>query len=180
MKLQEYRKKPPEIVNINGAEYTLNTDFSDCIMTIEALCDEELLDYEKIDIVMHNMYSEPYPENISEAVESAVNYLTQGREQSEKDRKRPIVLDFEHDEQYIYDAFMRMNIDLYKTKMTWWEFNARLRELPDGCMLCRIVHWRMTPYNKLTKEEKKAIEEIGRDKVFLPKKITATDFFEAY
>jgi len=180
MRLREYREKPPEIVTIDGIDYTLNNDFADCITTIEALCDEELFDFEKAEIIISNMYSEPYPEDTNEAIRLAVNYLMQGREITEQDQKRPVVLDFEKDEQWIYDAFMRIGIDLYKAKMSYWEFMSRLRELPGDCMLSRVIYWRSVPYGKLSKEEKAAIEKIGKDKIFIQNKENAAERSDEY
>jgi len=173
-RLTDYRVKPPEVVEIDGAEYMLNGCFRNCILTLEALLDTDLMDWEKVELVMDNMYAEPHPENTAEAVRLALDYLMQGREVRDEDKNRPAVIDFRQDGQLIYDAFLLKGIDLDKSGMTFWEFLAHLRELPEGCTLSRYAYWRQTPMGKLTKGERDLINKIGHDEVFL-KKAGATD-----
>jgi len=166
-RLTDFRSAPPEAVEIDGVQYTLSGNFRNCILTIQALLDDNLAEWEKVEIVISNMYAEPPPENTGEAVRLAVNYLMQNRVATEDDLARPAVIDFAKDGQLIYDAFLLKGINLDNSDMTYWEFLAHLRELPEGCVLSRFVHWRLTPWGKLTKEEREQIGKIGHDAVFL-------------
>ena len=169
-RLTEYGAKPPEAVMIDGVEHMLDSHFRNCLLTLQALLDDELTGDEKADILIGNMYNEPRPVNTGEAMRLAVNYLLQNREHSKEDHNSPAAIDFWQDGQFIYDAFLLKGINLDKSDMTYWEFLAHLRELPEGCMLSRLVHWRLTPRSKLTKEERAQIDKIGHDVVYLKKR----------
>jgi len=167
-RLTDYRDRCPEIVTTDGHDYLLNGNFRNVILTQEALLDDELYDWEKVDIILDNMYSEPYPDNVDEAVKQAVNYIMQGREVKEEDMLKPVFLDFSQDGQLIFDAFLSAGINLDESDMTYWIFTSHLRELPKDCMLCRILHLRLQSHRgKLTKEEKSEIKRIGEDVVYL-------------
>ena len=176
-RLTDYRAKPPEAVEIDGSEYTLNGCFRNCILTLEALLDPDLMDWEKAELVMDNMYTEPHPENTAEAVRLALDYLMQGREARGEDKNLPASIDFRQDGQLIYDAFLLKGVNLDKSDMTYWEFLAHLRELPEGCTLSRYAYWRQTPMSKLSKSERDLINKIGHDVVFLEKAGRTDDIY---
>ena len=167
-RLTDYHHRPPELVTIDGCDYLLNGNFQNVILTQEALLDDELYDWEKAEIVLENMYSEPYPENINEAVKQAVNYIMQNREVTEADKDKPVFLDFSQDGQLIFDAFLSAGVNLDMSNMTYWIFASHLRELPKDCMFCRIIYLRLqTHRGKLTEDEKTEIQRIGEDVVYL-------------
>lgn len=168
-RLTAYINKSPETVVIDGKEYQLNGNHKICLLTMFAVWDKELLPHEKADIIMENMYNEPYPENTDEAVRLALKYIMQNRtdEEIERDSNNPVVLDFEQDGQLIYDALFSNGTDLDKSDTTFWQLMSLLRELPEDCMLRQIIRWRTTPSSKLTKEDWKAINKIGVDVVFI-------------
>ena len=174
-RLTDYRAKPPEAVEIDGAEYILNGCFRNCILTLEAMLDDDLTECDKAELIIDNMYPEPHPENSNEAVRLAINYLLQNREATPEDQSRPATIDFKQDGQLIYDAFLLKGIDLDKSDMTYWEFLAHLRELPEGCTLSRYAYWRQTPMSKLPKSDIDLINKIGHDVVFLKKTEAADD-----
>lgn len=160
--------RPLQSVTIDGAEYPLKTHFRNCLLTAAAVADKELSDWEKADIIISNMYSEPYPQNINEAIEKAFNYIMENRKIQEQDNDYSSIIDFERDGQLIYDAFLLKGINLDKSDMSFWEFMSHLRELPRECMLCRIVYLRLQhKRGKLTQEEKAEIKRIGND-IVLP------------
>lgn len=171
MNLLDRLTKPPEVVTIDGEEYTLNGNYKNCLLTMLALWDNELLEWEKADIILNNMYSEPYPENTNEAIRLAVSYLQQNRE--EKKQNEAPALDIEQDWDFIYDAFLAKGIDLDKSDMTLWQLMAHMRELPEGCHLSNIVRLRLlSRKGKLTKEDKAQIQRYGEDVVYLKSKKT--------
>jgi hypothetical protein len=182
-RLTGYAGGRPEDVEVAGGRHALNAYWKNCLATLLMLWDEDVLEIEKAELLIHNMYAKPDPENpgellplparllenAQEAAEKAAWYLRQGREEGEpaKEPAGPPKICFERDAQEIYDAFLAMGVDLDSAPLTWWGFCSRLRELPEGCMLARLVHWRSVPWKDLTEGEKRAINRIGKDRVFL-------------
>jgi len=169
--------RAPEAVVIDGVSYPLNTNFRNCLLTVALLNDSEIFDYEKADILLENMFFEPYPENVNEAMAQAVNYLMQNRDTKKEEQNHPILLDFEQDGQMIYDAFLSKGVNLDIVDIPFWEFLAHLRELPKGCLLNRVIYLRsQQSRNKLTKEEREEIRRLGHDVVDVKVKPQRQDY----
>jgi hypothetical protein len=161
-------QRPKETVYVRGAEYRLNTYYVNCLLTWEAY---DAFNHKEIsllalaDVAIHNMYHDPRPEISEEALGHIVEYLNKysGAGKSRSDN-RPPLLDLDHDAQFIFDAFMKMGVDLDIQEVNFPKFMALLSELPEGCQLCRIIYLRQQRRDcKLTPAEKKEIQRWGSD-----------------
>lgn len=156
--------KLPKSVLIDGISYLLNTNFRNCLLTIEAIEDKNLTDAEKKEIIIENMYQEPYPKNIQKAIELAFKFLQCGREQKNKDNE-PILLDLKKDSKYIYDALLVKGINLDEfDNMHYWTLMSHIAEADKNTFLCRLIYLRLQKHKgKLSKEEKAECQKIGWD-----------------
>lgn len=152
--------KAPSSVEIGGIDYPISTDITSCILTISAIEDEDLTQYEKQDLLLYNMYEE-VPHDIREAIERSLWFLGGGKGPS--DKNEPKLSSFSFDGDMIYSAFLKSGVDLDVTDMHWWTFLSRYSELPES-QFTRLVYLRMQYQGgKLTKEERKECDRIGWD-----------------
>lgn len=151
----------PESVEIDGVEYPLNTDFRSCLRIMLAFEDNELAQFEKLNIMFANLYPQ-IPENINAAAERAQWFLNGGEKEGEED-PGPRVYSFSKDAGLIYSAFRQThNIDLQAARLHWWEFLALFMDLGANTTFCNLVALRKrVKTGKATKEEKAAAREIG-------------------
>ena len=153
-------QKAPSAVMIDGAFYPVNTDFRACILTAMAIEDPKLADWEKAEILIENLYSEPYPENIQKAVELGFKFLSCG--ETTRNSRNEKLCDLQQDSRFIYAALLKAGVDLSKP-MHWWDFMAHFSEIPESTF-SRIVYLRMQHNKgKLTKEERAECDRMGWD-----------------
>lgn len=71
---------------------------------------------------------------------------------------------FEHDDAYIYAAFLQYyGIDLTTTDMHWWKFRALFRALPDDCPFVKIMGYRTARItSKMSDGEKEFLRKMKR------------------
>lgn len=155
-------QKAPKAVMIDGQRYELNANFRNCLLTAYALEDEELADWEKAEILIENLYYEPYPENVQEAINQGVKFLMCG----DTDRKEihEKLCDLRLDSSMIYAALLKQGVDLDKSDdMHWWTFMSHFAEIGESTF-SRIVYLRQQHHKgKLTKEERQEAHRIGWD-----------------
>ena len=69
---------------IEGREYKLNTDFRNCLNIVLAFEDTELLDIDKIEIMLELLYGKDHiPQNLNQAIKKAVLFLDCGEQEKE-------------------------------------------------------------------------------------------------
>ena len=74
-------------------------------------------------------------------------------------------MSFEQDAPYIRAAFRQSyNIDLFRDKLTWFEFTELLHALPEGCRFMEIIGIRARPLPAPTKWNGKEREALLRAK----------------
>lgn len=167
--------RAPTSVIIGGKEYEINTSFRDCLYTIDVLQNNEFEAEEKAEILINNMYEED-PDNIQEALEQAIWFLKCG--ETERKSKGPELCNFKQDGTYIYNAFLKANVNLDIEDMHWWTFMSRFSELPES-LFTRIVYLRsQQSRGKLTKEEKQECDRIGMEVINVHHETTRDTEFE--
>lgn len=168
-------QRAPKSVMIAGTEYAINTSYRDCLFTIEQLQSSEFEPEEKLEILINNMYLED-PHDLQEAAEKALWFLRCGEEY--KESNQPELCDFAQDSVYIYNAFLKSNINLDDEDMHWWTFMSRFAELPES-FFSRLVYLRaQKKKGKLTKDEKSECARIGYDVIEINKSIDRDLEFE--
>ena len=148
----------PKAILIDDKDYKINADYQSAIRIINAFEDKNLLDQEKAYILIELLYKEQ-PHNIEMAVKKGIQFLdcgdannNEGGGQNEGRR-----YSFKHDEKYIFAGVNKvLNSRLSKGEFVhWWEFVMAFMELPEDCLMSRIIYFR-TQYakGKLSREEK--------------------------
>lgn len=153
--------KFPTKALIDGKVYELNTDFRNCLKIILAFEDDELLDFEKAEIMLRNLYGENIPKNTDEAIRKAIYFLDCGEEDEEKKvgtSNSTRLYSFTKDAKYIYSAIKQTHgIDLENVEyLHWWKFVYLFLDLNPNCFFCKIIDLRnKKKKGKLSKEEKR-------------------------
>ena len=151
--------KFPTKTVIDGKEYNLCTDFRVCLKIILAFEDKELLDADKIEVLLENLYgADNIPVNLEKAVEKAVLFLDcgevdEGKATGETGYK---LYSFSQDAKYIYSAIKQTHgIDLENIEyLHWWKFVYLFLDLNPECFFCKMLDLRnKKKKGKLSKEE---------------------------
>lgn len=156
-------EKLPESVEIDGCNYTVNTDFRNCLRIILAFEDPDLAMVEKQYVMLQLLYPE-IPFDTSAATEKAVWFLNCGKVgEDENGRQQPRVYSFEHDAQYIYAAIRQTHgIDLETASLHWWKFVYLFMDIKEDCFFSKLVDLRSRrARGKLSKEEKEYCNRIA-------------------
>lgn len=154
--------KLPEVLVIGGAEYPINSDFRPCLSTILAFEDPELVDAEKQQIMLTNLYVE-IPEDVPNAQEQAMWFLNGGKDSSGESAGMRLY-SFEKDAGLIFAAFRQTHgIDLQAiSHLHWWEFMTLFMDLGQDTTFCSLTSLRKrVKTGKATKEERAAAREMG-------------------
>lgn len=161
----------PESVIIDGIKYPIASDF-------KALCAIELCLLEKtpngINEKLHRIfcgnqaldwfYKGNVPTNKKKANYELLAFHRCYKEQKESTTssvKKTIMrgYDFEVDSGAIFSAFLLRGIDLTKCNMHWFKFKAIFQDLPEDCLMRKLMHWRTADTSKMGKSEKAFILE---------------------
>lgn len=153
--------KLPKALVIGGAEYPINSDFRPCLSTILAFEDPELVDVEKQQVMLSNLYVE-MPEDMPNAQEQAVWFLNGGRE-SPDEPMGVRLYSFDKDANLIFAAFRQTHgVDLQSIEyLHWWEFMSLFMDLGQNTTFCSLTSLRKrVKTGKATKEEKAMAREL--------------------
>lgn len=128
----------PEVIEVNGLEYPINTSYEYALACFACVNDPDLTDVERAYGVLGILYKEqPAAEDLQEALRLAVKYLQCGDGSRTNHRKAD--MDFQADEKYIKASFLSdYRIDLDEVDMHWWKFCTLLQGLSDNCILNRV------------------------------------------
>lgn len=160
-------KRFPTAVMINGEPVDINTDYRIVLKISSAFNDAELLEAEKLEVLIKLLYPTP-PSDIASAIKQGLKFINLGEEiEPSKETK---VYDYNKDAQYIYTAFKSsFNIDLIAIKsMHWWEFKMLFADLGE-CFFSNLVGIR-------SRLRKGKLMEHERDFVAKNKKIIELDY----
>lgn len=163
----------PELIEIDGIEWTLSTDFRVCLRIILAFEDDELTGQEKQMVMLQNLYPK-MPDNLDVAAAQAMKFLNGGETRAIEDA--PLRLySFAKDANLIFAAFRQTHgVDLEREDMHWWKFLALFMDLGAETTFCNLVALRKRlKTGKATKEERQVAQEMG-DMVEVPEPDTRT------
>ena len=152
----------PHSLEVDGKEYEIKTDFRYALSSILAFEDAELTTYEKVLIMLQNIYGDTVPKNVEQALIKCQYFLNAGNEDREERQQRRLY-SFSKDAGLIYAAFQATHgINLSETKLHWWRFLNLFMDLGQDTTFCQLVSLRKRYYSgKTTKEENQAIREMG-------------------
>jgi len=134
----------PEIVEVNGRTYNINTSFKVALRCNEISKDSSIDDLERTLGIICTLFGPEaikYTEDIEILSEKAYKYLTLGEENNNRDKPD---MDFIQDYDFIVTSFISdYGIDLDTTDMHWYKFYHLLNGLSnsengDCCILNRV------------------------------------------
>lgn len=151
----------PETVEIDGAEYRINSDFRISILFELLMQDDEVGKRQKL-VQGLRLYYPEIPHNVTMAVDKMIWFYRCGKETesgghgSGSGRAKQIY-SFEHDDDYIYAAFLEQyGIDLQDIEeLHWWKFRALFRGLSEDTEFVKIMGYRSVKItSKMSKEQR--------------------------
>lgn len=153
----------PTSVLVNGVEYPIRSNFRTMIKFEELMQDPEVNDQDKVWLALRLFYPE-IPDNTEQAVERLLWFyrcdkkenLYEKKAKRRKSKRMNRIYDFEHDDDYIYAAFMaQYHLDLQKVEyLHWWKFRAMFNSLNDDTQFVRIMEYRAVELDKIPKEKR--------------------------
>ena len=151
----------PETVEIDGAEYRINSDLRISILFELLMQDDEVGKRQKL-VQGLQLYYPEIPHNVTMAVDKMIWFYRCGKETgsgghgSGSGRAKQIY-SFEHDDDYIYAAFLEQyGIDLQDVEeLHWWKFRALFRGLSEDTEFVKIMGYRSVKItSKMSKEQR--------------------------
>lgn len=151
----------PTVVNIDGSEYTINSDFRTSILFELLMKDNDLSNEDKI-IQALELYYPVLPSNINEAIDKILWFYRCGKgittSKGIGKGKSTQIYSFEYDDDYIYSAFLdQYEVDLQDIEyLHWWKFKAMFKALKQNNEIVKIMGYRAMDLSKVKDKEEKA------------------------
>ena len=171
----------PDIIEADGKEYKILTDFREWLGFIDMMADKSLSSEERA--YLCGMWITPEPARITAGmIDGLIGFLRadalepdpqepdDDEAEVEPDMQKPPVLDFRIDAKYIIADFRRFYaINLLRIDyLHWWEFLSLLRALPDESMTMRRVSLRGTDLNDIPDKRRRAQVAKAQRQIALP------------
>jgi len=149
----------PKSVKVDDEEYSINTNFRINMMFELLMQDDSFSQEEKLYMALE-LYYNKIPDNITLAVDKMLWFYKCGKEdvevKQEKDNveieteaeesedNKSKIYSFEHDDEYIYSAFLdQYGIDLQDIEnLHWWKFKALFKGLKEDNLIFKIMSYR--------------------------------------
>ena len=163
----------PIEVEIKGVRYPINWDFRTSILFEQLMLNNNISEKEKSDEALQLYYGYEIDtikyinnNNINQFVEEMLLFYKCGKkiistnedsEKSENSSKNEIIYSFEHDDFYIYSAFMHdYHIDLQDIEgLHWWKFKALFNSLSSDCKFIKILEYRSIDLSEIQDKQQK-------------------------
>lgn len=152
----------PTTININGREYEINSDFRTSVLFELLMQDISIDDRDKLIMGLNLYYKDIPPRRYwKEAIEKILWFYRCGKDSVEskgKGKSDIRIYSFEHDDYYIYAAFLdQYGIDLQDTEyLHWWKFKAMFKSLKEDNEIVKIMGYRSMKLSKIKDKEQKA------------------------
>ncbi|WMI81847.1 bacteriophage Gp15 family protein [Anaerotignum sp. MB30-C6] len=153
----------PKNLYINGKEYAIRWDHRTAILYETMMLDEEVEGAEKPLLALRLFYP-IIPTDWAEALEGIQWFYRCGivddvsvKGKKKGKGKQDRIYSFEHDDSYIYSAFLEQyGLDLTEVQgLHWWRFRALFQGLSEDSALCKIMGYRgMDIPESMGKEQK--------------------------
>lgn len=152
----------PTTINIDNKEYEINSDFRNSILFELLMQDNSIGDKDKM-LMALKLYYPVIPKNLNEAIEEMLWFYRCGKDVRKskgngKGKSVTQIYSFEHDDDYIYAAFMdQYSIDLQDIKyLHWWKFKAMFKSLKEDTEIVKIMGYRSMDLSKIKDKEQKS------------------------
>ncbi len=148
----------PEGVTVDGKTYPLDFDFRNVLRMMETLGNDNLLPDARDYLALKCLTK--HPKNVHKVLEAAKAILFE-----EKPGTGEKITSFEQDAGLIRSAFRQVyGIDLFRDKLTWFEFTELLQNLPEGNRYEEVLGIRARPLPAPTKYNAKEREWLMKAK----------------
>lgn len=123
----------PTALDVDGESYPIRSDWRAAIDIICALNDPDLDDHDKTVVVLGILY-EVQPENVAEAMNKAMWFISCGQEEPKSKVKQPKLMDWEQDFPLIISAVNKVaGKELRAEPYThWWTFVGLYQSIGDS------------------------------------------------
>lgn len=147
----------PKTVTVDEKEYPVRWRFQHIIKVDIALHDVALDTSERWAVALTLFYGDAVPDNVAGAIEQMCAFMLRDkpknraqRNAAERYKNAQPVYSYEHDDEYIFAAFMQLyGINLAREDdMHWYEFLALLHAM-DECPFTRIKGYRSADLSKI-------------------------------
>lgn len=166
----------PNTVEVGGREFSINSDFRTSVLFELLIYDDEVKPESKVAQIF-DLYFDGNPDvpRTKEAIDAILAfYRCEKRENKAAKRlakradggqQTKRIYDFEHDDTYIYAAFMsEYGINLNSIEnLHWWKFSALFSSLGDEQKICKIMGYRAADLSKIKNKQER--ERMARLKV---------------
>jgi len=127
----------PYSLTIDGEEYAIRSNWQAIVESLGALQDVELTKEERIYVMLNILYIK-MPNNIEEAVNQAIWFISAG--QNTPKRKTPHLVDWEQDINFILSPITKAlgRDPRADTNMHWWTFLSLYTDMGE-CLFTKIV-----------------------------------------
>lgn len=167
----------PLVVEIDGIEYDINSDFRTSMLFELMMADNELDDKQKIEQAIQ-LYYPKIPNNIDKDIEQLLWFYRCGKDiivsNGSGKGKSTQIYDFNFDDDYIYSAFLdQYGIDLQDIEfLHWWKFKALFKSLKEDNEIVKIMGYRSMDLNKIKDKEQKSHYKKMKDLYKIQSKIS--------
>lgn len=125
----------PTKLDVNGTFYNIRSDYRDALLIMQVFQDDELEQIDKIVLTIDILYKEEIkPDDIMEAFRQALWFLNRGEANKEHNVKKPVLYNWEKDEQIIFPAINRVAGTEVRAMnhVHWWTFLGYFNEIGEG------------------------------------------------
>lgn len=169
----------PRAIGVAGQTIDINADYQTGLRIITAYEDPELTIQEKHIVMIKLLYKQP-PADMQEAIIQGVKYLNSGEGGESEGGESPSgrKYSFSFDAGWIYAGVDRvLGGKLSRGEFVhWWVFYTAFMDLPEDCMMSRILYLRAQhEKGKLSKEERQQWAA-SRKILELPAELTQEDY----
>ncbi|WP_195430892.1 bacteriophage Gp15 family protein [Clostridium sp. D46t1_190503_E9] len=171
----------PNKIEINNEEYEINSDFRTSILFELLMQDNSIGEEDKIYMALQ-LYYPVIPNDIKEAIDKMLWFYRCGKETTSskgngKGKSVTQIYSFEHDDDYIYAAFMdQYGVDLQDIEyLHWWKFKAMFKSLKEDNEIVKIMGYRSMDLSKIKDKEEKAYYKKMQDLYKLPDNISNSE-----
>ena len=154
----------PMALEVDGVEYEINTDYRDVLDLFEMLNDPSTGATAKILNMIDGLFYPNCPSDTAEAQKKAAWFLDVGGvSEADGGAKKPKVIDYKQDEQFIFAAVNALvGYDVRSLDyMHWWTFYGLCQSISQDSLIMHIMNIRgkMAKCEKLEKHERKFYNE---------------------
>ncbi len=161
----------PKTVEIEGAEYSINTDFSVWIEIEQIFLSRDMSCEVRFAKILALAFPK-LPSNPNAALDKILWFYSCGKDDSmkvENDVPSAPAYDLKKDFEYVYAGFLKeFGINLLIEDLHWWQFKMLLSCLGDDCKFSKIVGYRCTDTSKIKNREMRSFLEKMKKKYRLP------------